>query len=223
MPFADTNQIIDNMDENPLDITHHIVEVLHAQPLFFCFTFGFLLYAFLMYLFMINEHAHIRDNPKIQYHLDQLKDEENEFVADRREAYVQMMKKDRRERNEYLKGQKEKKLLKMTEERRNKHIEKHKKRRRYMMLEEEMKFQQALKAQSRPLETPEQMKKLRKMIHRDVKYLFKNEKNALKDLEKKDEAEEEYEFLNESADELKNIEDKIYYGSDSEGSFFEEY
>jgi hypothetical protein len=51
-----------------------------------------------------------------------------------------MMKKDRKQRNEYLKEQKEKKLLNMTQERRIKHVDKHKKRRRNMMLEEEIKF-----------------------------------------------------------------------------------
>ena len=34
---------------------------------------------------------------------------------------------------------------------------------------------------------------------------------------------EEDEYLNESEDDLKNIENKIYYGSDSDGSYFEEY
>ena len=60
--------------------------------------------------------------------------------------YKEMMKKDRKERNEYLKGQKEQKLFKMEEERREKHVQKHTKRRRLMILEEEIKFQQALKA-----------------------------------------------------------------------------
>ena len=57
------------------------------------------------------------------------------------------------------------------------------------------------------------------MIHRDVMYLYKNNKNLLK----KTEEEEQEEFLNESEDDLKNIETKIYYGSDSDGSYFEEY
>ena len=40
-----------------------------------------------MYNFMINENAHIRDNPKIQYHLEKLKEEEEEFIADIRDTY----------------------------------------------------------------------------------------------------------------------------------------
>ena len=59
-----------------------------------------------MYNFMINENAHIRDNPKVQYHLKMLKAEDEEFIADRREMYEEMQKKDRKERNEYLKEQK---------------------------------------------------------------------------------------------------------------------
>lgn len=84
VPFDGSGQIIENLDNNPLDLSHNIVQLLHAQPLFFCFTFGFLIYAILLYLFMLNEHPHIRDNPKIQYHLDQLKEEENDFVIERR-------------------------------------------------------------------------------------------------------------------------------------------
>ena len=43
-----------------------------------------------MYNFMINENAHIRDNPKIQYHLEMIKGEEEEFIADRKEMFEEM-------------------------------------------------------------------------------------------------------------------------------------
>ena len=42
-----------------------------------------------------------------------LNQEEEEFIADRREMYEEMQKKDRKERNEYLKEQKEMKLFNM--------------------------------------------------------------------------------------------------------------
>ena len=63
---------------SPLDLTVHLVNLLHSQPLFFCFTFGFLIYGVLMYLFMVREHAHIRDNPKLQYQLARIKKDEEE-------------------------------------------------------------------------------------------------------------------------------------------------
>ena len=47
------------------------------------------------------------------------------------------------------------KLLDMDADRRENHINKHEKRRRLMILEEEMMFQQALKLQSVPLQTQE--------------------------------------------------------------------
>ena len=81
-----SSQIL-NEPANPVDTTEHIVQLLHAQPLFFCFTFGFLVYGVLIYLFTLNEHAHIRDNPRVQYHLARIKEAEDDFVADRREAY----------------------------------------------------------------------------------------------------------------------------------------
>ena len=68
-----------SMDDE--DVTQRIVHMLHAQPLFFCFTFGFMLYLILTYTFMLNEWAHIRDNPKIQYHKDLIKEDEDEFVS----------------------------------------------------------------------------------------------------------------------------------------------
>ena len=64
------------------------------------------------------------------------------------------------------------------------------------------------------------MKKLRKMIHKDTKFLFKNHKNSLIAL---DRLAEEDDYLDESEDDLKNMEEKIYYGSDSDGSYYEEY
>ena len=67
------------------------------------------------------------------------------------------------------------------------------------------------------------MKKLRKLIHKDTKFLFKNHKDSLKTLGKLMDEEENDPYLNESEDDLKNMEDKIYYGSDSDGSYFEEY
>ena len=36
---------------------------------------------------MLNEHAHVRDNPKLQYHLARIKDEEVDFVTERRLAF----------------------------------------------------------------------------------------------------------------------------------------
>ena len=66
------------------------------------------------------------------------------------------------------------------------------------------------------------MKKLRKLIHRNIKFLFKNHTSTLKTLGKLVEEVEDHD-LDESEDDLKNMEDKIYYGSDSDGSYFEEY
>ena len=73
-----------------------------------------------------------------------LNQEEEEFIADRREMYEETQKKDRKERNEYLKEQKEMKLFNMDAKRRDNHINKHKNRRRLMIVEEEIKFQQEL-------------------------------------------------------------------------------
>ena len=64
------------------------------------------------------------------------------------------------------------------------------------------------------------MKKLRKMIHKDTKFLFKNDKSSLSALAR---PAEEDDYLDESEDDLGNMEEKIYYGSDSDGSYFEEY
>ena len=56
------------------------------------------------------------------------------------------------------------------------------------------------------------MMKLRKFIHSDVKTFYKMCKKFTKDNE---------EELSESDDDLKNIEQKVYYGSDSDGDYYE--
>ena len=48
-----------------------------------------------------------------------LKEEQDEFVMDRRELYKEMQKKDRKERNNFLKEIKEEKLFRMDMEKRN--------------------------------------------------------------------------------------------------------
>lgn len=202
--------------EGDLDFTHHLVQILHAQPLFFCFTFGFLIYAVLMYNFMLNEWAHIRDNPKVQYHKERIKEEEDNFITEQRESYKKLQKKRRLEKRAYLRQARDEKLMKMEEKKRKTHVAKHERIRMNMMLEEELKFQQALKIQSKPLETRGEMMKVRKMIHRDVKAFYK----MCKGFTKNDNPEE---TVSESDEDLKNIEQKVYYGSDSDGSYFEGY
>lgn len=107
------------------------------------------------------------------------------------------------------------KLMKMNAKKRKAHVDKHEKIRENMMLEEEVKFQQALFIQSEPLKTREQMQKLRKMIHHDVHAYYKMCKEFTK--------EKPEDTVTESDEDLKNIEQKVYYGSDSDGSYFEGY
>ena len=78
--------------EYPEDITVQILQILQAQPIFICLTFGLILYGILLVLFMLNEHAHVRDNPKLQYHLARIKDEELDFVTERRHAFQKAKK-----------------------------------------------------------------------------------------------------------------------------------
>lgn len=98
------------------------------------------MYGLMIYLFTLNEHAHIRDNPKVQYHLSMLKEEEDDFITDRREAYSSMVKNDKAKRRKRLRLELEKKLQKLKPEEQDSLVEKHDKKRRLIMLEEEIKF-----------------------------------------------------------------------------------
>ena len=51
------------------------------------------------------------------------------------------------------------------------------------------------------------MKKLRKLIHKDTKFLFKHRKLSLKTIDRLIEQEQDDPYLGESEDDLKNMED----------------
>lgn len=89
---------------------------------------------------MLNDHAHVRDNPKIQYHLARIKEEEDEFITDRREAYAKGVKGDKAKRRQRLRMELEKKLQKLKPEERDLLKEKHEKKLKLMILDEEIKF-----------------------------------------------------------------------------------
>ena len=85
-----------------------------------------------------------------------------------------------------------------------------------MIFDEELIFCNALMHQSKPLETPEEMARLRRLIHKNVK-AQRSTLDKLMD----DEALSDSEY--EEADEVRKLDEKVMYGSDSDESFYEEY
>jgi len=85
-----------------------------------------------------------------------------------------------------------------------------------MIFDEEVIFCNALMHQSKPLATAEEVARLRRLIHKNVKDQRRTIDKLMEDDGLSDSDWEE-------ADEMRKIDQKVAYGSDSDESYFDEY
>ena len=110
-----------------------------------------MVYAVLMYNFMRNEWAHVRDNPKVQFHKELIEEDEEDFIHEQKENYRTAQRKRRLEARKYLDEYREEKLAALSEEKRQKYADRKKAARLNMIFDEEVIFCNALMHQTKPL------------------------------------------------------------------------
>jgi len=96
-------------------------------------------------------------------------------------------------------------------------------KREAMMEEEEQVFQAALQHQSKPLTSMEEIVTLRSLVHRNVRRTLKQTGRMKLSLGQKDKNEGSAEESEDADPDLKNVENELLYGSDSDESYFEGY
>jgi len=58
------------------------------NTMYTCFAIGLVFYCMMMYVFLQRENAHVTNNPEIQWHLKEIKEEEKEFEEEVKLRYV---------------------------------------------------------------------------------------------------------------------------------------
>ena len=81
------------MSQDAIDMTQRIVQVFHAQPIQICLGLGLFVYTICMYYFMLNEYSHVKNNPKVQYHLKMIKEDDAEFEQEQKGLYQKTRRK----------------------------------------------------------------------------------------------------------------------------------
>ena len=137
------------------DVLDRVLRVFNEQPLYAMMSLGLFIYVILMYFFIqrqvifsfftfFREQSFIHDNPEIQWHLKQIRKEDESLQKFVKTKFKQEQKKRRDKRKEFQRKYREEQISKMSPEEQQARLEKMQKKKEQIAMNEQELYAQVL-------------------------------------------------------------------------------